>query len=441
MARPPDAHPVPEPPGGGPEGGDSAPNGELAGAPCLGDPRAHHDPDTEELEFLERSLADLDAERAAGDISEDDYRQLTATYSERAAAVGGRGGPGGPAACGNGVPAGHESDSGRGDGGDSEPGPARRGRDWRRPVAALVVVAMVGGGLGVGLASALGSRSSLDTATGDIRQSTRGMLFEAQEHLAAGRFEEAEQIYAAVIDAQPSSAEAHAYWGWIDFQRGDLESAAERVAAAVAADARYPPARVFGAVVAVRTDRLEEAAAHLAVFDAVDPPPLMLELVANAELRERVLAGRLAAADAAGDTAAVEALLAAATSDHMATAARLLADDGLPVLAARLFGSALEADQTNVAALVGRGALLTSPDFAAFEDLLGEGMRALDRAVELAPDDPEARFWRGLALARFGLFDDALADLDHLATLEAPAGLLTEGARLAAEVRATAESP
>ncbi len=383
----------------------------------------------EELEFLERSLDDLDAEQAAGDISEDDYRHLTATYAERASTVRRR------AAAGAG-------DGEDGSGGESR-GPDRRGRPpggWRRPVAVLVIVAMVGTGLGVGLASALGSRSSLDTATGDIRQSTRGLLFEAQEHLAAGRFDEAEQIYAEVVDTQPSNAEAHAYWGWIDFQRGDLESAIERIAAAVAADARYPAARVFGAVVALRLDRLEEAAAHLAVFDAVDPPPLMLELVANAELRERVLAGRLAAAEAAGDAAAVETLLAGATSDQMSTAARLLADGGHVVLAARLFGSALAADPDNVAALVGRGALLTSPDFAAFEDLLAEGLRALDRAVELAPDDPEARFWRGLALARLGLFDDALADLDHLATLDAPAGLLAEGARLADEVRAAANS-
>ncbi len=400
---------------------DPPPHTDVAGEPGHEDPPAGHDPDAEELEFLERSLDDLDAERSAGDISEGDYRSLSTLYAERVAAVRRRSAARGRAP--------DRPAAGR---------PARPARGWRRPVAVLVIVAMVGTGLGVGLASALGSRSSLDTATGDIRQSTRGMLFEAQEHLAAGRFDEAEQIYAEVVDTQPSNAEAHAYWGWIDFQRGDLPSATERIAAAVAAAARYPAARVFGAVVALRLGSLEEAAAHLAVFDAVDPPPLMLELVANFELRERVLAGRLAAADAAGDTAAVAGLLAGATSAQMATAARHLDDGGQTVLAARLFGSALEADPANVAALVGRGALLTRPDFAAFEDLLAEGMRALDRAVELAPDDPEARFWRGLALARLGLFDDALADLDHLATLDAPAGLLAEGARLAEQVREAA---
>ena len=395
---------------------DPPPHTDVTGEPGHEDPPAGHDPDAEELEFLERSLDDLEAERSAGDISETDYRSLSSLYTERVSAVRRR------AAAATAAP-------------DHPRGPPR---SWRRPVAVLVIVAMVGGGLGVGLASALGSRSSLDTATGDIRRSTRGMLFEAQEHLAAGRFDEAEQLYAAVVDSQPSNAEAHAYWGWIDFQRGDLSSATERIAAAVAADARYPAARVFGAVVALRLGSLEEAAAHLAVFDAVDPPPLMLELVADAELRERVLAGRIAAAEQAGDTAAVEALLAGASSAQTATVARVLADGGQTVLAARLFGSALEADPTNVAALVGRGALLTRPDFAAFEDLLAEGMRALDRAVELAPDDPEARFWRGLAFARLGLFDDALADLDHLATLDAPARLLAEGARLAEQVREAA---
>ena len=83
---------------------------------------------------------------------------------------------------------------------------------------------------------------------------------------------------------------------------------------------------------------------------------------------------------------------------------------------------------------------MTSPDFAAFEDLLAEGLRALDRAVELAPDNPEARFWRGLAAARLGLFDEALADLNHLATLDADTRLLTQAARLAEEIRAAGEA-
>src|SRR5437868_2380987 len=41
----------------------------------------------EERDFLLRSLRDLEAERAAGDIEENDYRELKDDYTARAAAV------------------------------------------------------------------------------------------------------------------------------------------------------------------------------------------------------------------------------------------------------------------------------------------------------------------------------------------------------------------
>ena len=339
-----------------------------------GDPHAGHDPDGEELVFLERSLADLDAEKSAGDISEDDYRSLSGLYAERVAAVRRRhGGRSAGRNAGEGNPrrgrrlmAVH---GGRSAGRNAGEGNPRRGR---RLMAVLVTVAMLGTGVGVGLASALGHRSSVDTTTGDIRQSTRGMLFEAQEHMAAGRWAEAEALYAAVLAAQPSSAEALAWWGWLDLLRGDLESADERLAAAVAADPLYPDARVFGAVVTLRLgrDTAADRRRRRSWWSLTSPP-------ASPRPRWRATRGL--------------------DIREMAAAARHLADGGQVVLAARLFGAALEADPTNVSALVGRGALLTSPDFAAFEDLLGEGLAALDRAVELAPDDPEARFWRAPA--------------------------------------------
>ena len=267
----------------------------------------------DELAFLERSLTDLDAEREAGDISDADYRSLTGLYRERAAAVRRR-------ATGHG------------------PG-ERTPRRWRRLLAVLVTVALLGTGVGVGLASALGHRSSSDTITGDIRQSSRGMLFEAQELMATGHFDEAEELYAAVVAAEPSSAEALAWWGWLHFQRGDLEAAAVRIGEAVTSDPFYPDARVFGAIVAFRLGYLDAAAVHLDAFDAVDPPPLMVELVENSELRQRILAGRLVAAEAAGDSAATAALLAASSPGEMVVAAHHLAAGGEVPLATRLFSA------------------------------------------------------------------------------------------------------
>ena len=457
-----DAPPFEDPATEDPPG--ASPSQDPAVPPAAGEPSAGEDDRRlDELAFLERSLADLDAEREAGDISDADYRDLTGLYTDRAAAVGGRTGAesrpdddtadhrGGTrdrhSATGNRRPgrAGGDRRSATGDrrrrraGGNRRPPRATR-RRWQRPLAILVMVAMLGTGVGVALASALGTRSASDTVSGDIRQSTRGMLFEAQEFMATGRFDEAEELYAAAVAAQPSSAEALAWWGWLHFQRGDLVAAAERIDEAVTADPRYPDARVFGAIVAFRLGNPDAAAGHLVAFDAVDPPPLMVELVENSELRQRILAGRLAAAEAAGDTETTAALLAASSPDELTIAARYLAGDGEVVLAIRLYGAVLEADPSNVAALVGHGALLTSPDFADFDDLIAEGLGALERAVELAPDNPEARFWRALAAARQGRLDDALADLDHLAALDAPEGLLAEAARLQEEIRAAVES-
>jgi hypothetical protein len=41
----------------------------------------------DDLAFVRRSLADLDAERAAGDLAEDDYVDLRARYDARLAAL------------------------------------------------------------------------------------------------------------------------------------------------------------------------------------------------------------------------------------------------------------------------------------------------------------------------------------------------------------------
>ena len=109
---------------------------------------------TDSVEFLRRSLEDLDAELAAGDLSPEDHARLRDDYTARLARALRGAAP--PTA--------------------SPPGPSRPARPWaaRVLVGAVVVVFAVGAGLLVARTS--GTRTSQDALTGDIRASQRAEL-------------------------------------------------------------------------------------------------------------------------------------------------------------------------------------------------------------------------------------------------------------------------
>jgi tetratricopeptide (TPR) repeat protein len=114
--------------------------------------RAPLDPDTraeleEERDFLLRSLDDLEAERAAGELDDADYRTLRDGYTDRAADV---------------LRALEEDREERAAGGEGPPRPR-----WRRPVAALVVAGLAAGA-GLGVAATAGSRRPGETVTGGV---------------------------------------------------------------------------------------------------------------------------------------------------------------------------------------------------------------------------------------------------------------------------------
>ncbi|MPY95728.1 MAG: tetratricopeptide repeat protein [Acidimicrobiia bacterium] len=67
-----------------------------------------------------------------------------------------------------------------------------------------------------------------------------------------------------------------------------MTSAEQNFDRAVALDPAYPDARAFRAVLLERLGRPAEALAELDAFDALDPPQLMSDLVAQFQLRERV---------------------------------------------------------------------------------------------------------------------------------------------------------
>ena len=141
-----------------------------------------------EREFLERSLADLDAERAAGDISDDDYKLLKERYEAKLAAP-------------------------------SIPAPART----RNPAKVVGVCAVVGAlaiGSGFLVAHFAGSREQGETITGESPADREGAeatgpLQRAAELAASGDVIGALEVYDGVLADDPDDPAALTYKGWL----------------------------------------------------------------------------------------------------------------------------------------------------------------------------------------------------------------------------------
>ncbi|MDH3752315.1 MAG: hypothetical protein OEU32_00480, partial [Acidimicrobiia bacterium] len=196
----------------------------------------------EQRSFLLRSLDDLEAELAAGDIDEADHAALRDDYTRRAAEVL-RAIDAGKAAIRSAAP------------------PRSRARTAVVLVGALAVATIAG----FLLARSVGFRGATESATGDIRTSVRTTLLEAADLGAQGELEAAIERYDEVLEQQPSNVEALTYKGWYIFLSDaspQVESEVEALLdAAVVADPRFPDARVFRAVLLNDQGRYDEAAA------------------------------------------------------------------------------------------------------------------------------------------------------------------------------------
>lgn len=149
----------------------------------------------EERRYLLRSLMDLERERAAGDVDDDDYQTLKDGYTVRAAAVLRQ------------IEEGQRALA------------PKRQRNWKRTIAIVVASALCAAGIGFALASAFGERGSSDEITGlNPGDSTRTKLANARAALGRGEFDRANQLFVEVdqeeLDRGNESAEARAYVGW-----------------------------------------------------------------------------------------------------------------------------------------------------------------------------------------------------------------------------------
>ena len=228
-----------------------------------------------ERDFLLRSLADLEAEREAGNLDDDRYRALKDDYTARAASVlrsieEGRDAPAPP------------------------PLPRRRKLLTGGGVLVFVIVAALA------LAAAAGQRQSGQTATGNAQSGgdpsgqtpaddkERRAALERQvterpddpaAHLVFARYllevgepTSAVREYIAAAKLDPKNPEAHAYAGWVSFlaaqsTHADPKTAAEltdraliRLDAAVAAADDYPDAHFFRGMVQLRGKNNPKAA-------------------------------------------------------------------------------------------------------------------------------------------------------------------------------------
>lgn len=224
----------------------------------------------EGTEFLLQSLRDLERERAAGDLDDDDYAALHDDYTARAAAA---------------LRAEQR--------GQAPPVADARSRPWAHRLLVVLGVAGFAVLAGVLVAQAAGRRQQGQGITGDIAPTATQAANRCIDLMAQGELVDAVPCFERVLDDDPDNPVAHTYLGWTlvltarqagdslpDEVRTELYlEARNQLDAATDADARYADARAFQVVVAVWERRFEDAAAQLEAFDQLDAPADVRRLV------------------------------------------------------------------------------------------------------------------------------------------------------------------
>jgi tetratricopeptide (TPR) repeat protein len=232
----------------------------------------------DEREFLLRSIRDLDAEFAAGDMDEADYRSLRDEYTARAAAVL-RGEPD-PAGASAGSAEGH-----------AEAAPVRRRNRMLLAVGGSLVVAGLAAFL---IATNSGQRSAGGTITGNAQSNGASpatsptipgedpRLVTAANDFAKGDAIDALKEYVAVLKDNPNNPVALAYEGWLFRLAGQSDQGLANEVAAEKADPSYPDAHFFRGVILLE-DKADPADAvkELRFFLSDNPP---VDAISRAEV-------------------------------------------------------------------------------------------------------------------------------------------------------------
>jgi cytochrome c-type biogenesis protein CcmH/NrfG len=196
----------------------------------------------DELTFALRSLDDLEAERAQGQVDDSTYQRLHAAYTVRAA------------------------DAARSRRQVMRHKPVVAARSRRAGVIVVAVLALVVAGLGVSLHFASRARQPGATITGDSAAAPaspagRRLTFDAraERSLAKGDLPGALRGYISALKVNPRDVEALSYAGWLTFLAGSTPKAVPLLHAAVRVDPNYPDAHAFLGIVLLRSHRRPQA--------------------------------------------------------------------------------------------------------------------------------------------------------------------------------------
>jgi cytochrome c-type biogenesis protein CcmH/NrfG len=331
-----------------------------------------------ETDFLLRSLDDLDAEHEAGDLTDEQYEQLRNRYTVRAA----------------------ERLRGQ-----DEPTPARAHR--RRRWWWVLGVGLLATLSGLMLARSVGARGPGTSLTGS-GGSLRDQLAECQP-LAFSDPEAGVACYDRILRREPENVEALTYRGWALVRSGRTDEAQRVFDRVIVLDSTYPDVFVFRAVVQKNRGDFTAAQAELDRLYALDPPAGILTTMSRMGLDREIAFGLLRAPTRQCWKDAEEAAQQLSRSTGGDDATRQIAE------AITCLAEVSRADPTDLDALLARGYLL---GVAGGEVLAPEARRVLDRAVELAPQNPTARLLRAALANTNGDPVSAAADLEVLEKLQ-----------------------
>jgi tetratricopeptide (TPR) repeat protein len=348
----------------------------------------------DQRDFLLRSLDDLEAEHAAGDIDEHDYETLRDDYTARAATV---------------LRAIERRNAAR--------AAARPPRRTQRVIAAGAVVVLVGVLAGLFVAQSSGRRAPGEGITGGV-DSARSVLAEADQLLAEGEVDEAIARYQDARELDPTNLDVLRHLATAQLQSGDVDAAIATYDDALEIDAGDVESLAYQGSLFHRQGETERALEQLDRAIALDPTFIDAWSFKLAVLEDD---GRLDDGLPEITRLAEEGDedIALAVAEQVATIL-----DPVPVL--KVYDAVIEGDPDNAIALTYRGWLgssgVLSGEPSPERDLiLDVGLEFLDRAIEADPDLADPHVFRAIVLHRLGRDDEAADALRAFDATDPPA--------------------